>query len=76
MALCRRGFVHDSLKPVLDAEPSYEGIPQGLHDPAQPRWRDCDVRRYGYWSVFARIMRNTSDAAAMSMAALAVIVLE
>ena len=41
------------LKPVLDAEPSYEGIPQGLHDPAQPRWRDCDVRRYGYWSVFA-----------------------
>ena len=24
-----------------------------LHDPAQPRWRDCDVRRYGYWSVFA-----------------------
>lgn len=41
------------LKPVLDAEPSYEGIPQGLHDPAQPLWRDCDVRRYGYWSVFA-----------------------
>ena len=41
------------LKPVLDAEPSYEGIPQGLHDPAQPRWRDCDLRRYGYWSVFA-----------------------
>lgn len=39
------------LKPVLDAEPSYEGIPQGLHDPAQPLWRDCDVRRYGYWSV-------------------------
>ncbi len=41
------------LKPVLDGEPSYEDIPQGLHDPAQPHWRACDVRRYGYWSVFA-----------------------
>jgi len=43
----------EPLKPVLDAEPSYEGIPQGLHDPAQPRWQDYDVRRYAYWSVFA-----------------------
>ena len=41
------------LKPVLDAEPSYEGIPQGLHDLSQPRWKDIDVRRYAYWSVFA-----------------------
>jgi hypothetical protein len=40
-------------KPVLDAEPSYEGIPHGLHDTLQPRWTDSDVRRYGYWSVFA-----------------------
>ena len=46
------------LKPVLDAEPSYEGIPQGLHDPAQPLWRDCDVRRYGYWSVFCGFLRT------------------
>lgn len=38
--------------PVLDAEPSYEGIPHGLHDPKEPYWEDCDVRRYGYWSVF------------------------
>jgi hypothetical protein len=41
------------VKPVLDAEPSYEGIPHGLHDVKQPRWTDADVRRYGYWSVFA-----------------------
>ena len=40
-------------KPSIDGEPSYEGIPQGLHDITQPRWTDADVRRYGYWSVFA-----------------------
>lgn len=40
-------------KPTIDGEPSYEGIPQGLHDTLQPRWTDSDVRRYGYWSVFA-----------------------
>ncbi len=41
------------VKPTIDGEPSYEGIPQGLHDPAEPRWTDADVRRYGYWSVFS-----------------------
>ncbi|MBN2165153.1 MAG: glycoside hydrolase family 140 protein [Marinilabiliaceae bacterium] len=41
------------LKPTIDGEPSYEGIPQGLHDTLQPYWKDCDVRRYGYWSVFS-----------------------
>jgi hypothetical protein len=41
------------IKPTLDGEPSYEGIPQGLHDTLQPRWTDNDVRRYAYWSVFA-----------------------
>ncbi|WP_431291622.1 glycoside hydrolase family 140 protein [Pedobacter sp. P26] len=40
-------------KPTIDGEPSYEDIPQGLHDTTQPRWTDADVRRYGYWSVFA-----------------------
>ena len=40
-------------KPMLDGEPSYEGIPQGLHDTSQPYWTDSDVRRYAYWSVFA-----------------------
>ncbi len=41
------------IKPVLDGEPSYENIPQGLHDFTQPLWKDNDVRRYAYWSVFA-----------------------
>ncbi|MCR5760664.1 MAG: glycoside hydrolase family 140 protein [Sphaerochaetaceae bacterium] len=41
------------VKPCLDAEPSYEGIIQGLHDPRQPYWEEKDVRRYAYWSVFA-----------------------
>lgn len=41
------------IKPTFDGEPSYENIPQGLHDPKQPRWNDSDVRRYAYWSVFA-----------------------
>lgn len=41
------------VKPTLDGEPSYEGIPQGLHDTLQPRWNDNDLRRYAYWSVFA-----------------------
>ncbi len=40
-------------KPTFDGEPSYEGIPHGLHDTLQPLWKDSDVRRYGYWSVFA-----------------------
>jgi len=40
-------------KPTIDGEPSYEGIPQGLHDPKEPRWTDKDIRRYAYWSVFS-----------------------
>ena len=41
------------VKPTIDGEPSYEHIPQGLHDPKEIRWAPEDVRRYGYWSVFA-----------------------
>jgi hypothetical protein len=41
------------VKPTIDGEPSYEGIPQGLHDTTQLYWTDSDVRRYAYWSVFA-----------------------
>jgi len=41
------------VKPVIDGEPSYEDIPQGLHDAGEPRWTAADVRRYAYWSVFA-----------------------
>ena len=46
-------------KPVLDAEPSYEDIPHGLHDPKAPRWQAADVRRYAYWSVFAGACGHT-----------------
>lgn len=49
----KEDFAHLPAKPSIDGEPSYEGIPQGLHDTLQPRWKDSDVRRYGYWSVFA-----------------------
>lgn len=41
------------MKPVIDGEPSYEGIPKGLHDFSEPLWTADDVRRYVYWSVFA-----------------------
>lgn len=44
---------HTPTKPVLDGEPSYEDIPQGLHDAYEPKWTARDVRRYAYWSVFA-----------------------
>lgn len=47
------------MKPVIDAEPIYEGIPQGLHDPKEPRWGAADVRRYAYWSVFAGAFGHT-----------------
>src|SRR6185295_18482422 len=46
-------------KPTIDGEPSYEGIPQGLHDPAEPLWAAKDVRRYAYWSVFAGAAGHT-----------------
>jgi hypothetical protein len=46
-------------KPTLDGEPSYENIPQGLHDPKQPYWTDKECRRYAYWSVFAGAAGHT-----------------
>jgi hypothetical protein len=46
-------WAYKPIRPVLDAEPSYEDIPMGLHDKNEPRWKACDVRRYAYWSVFA-----------------------
>ncbi len=46
-------------KPTIDGEPSYENIPQGLHDPDEPYWQDRDTRRYAYWSVFAGSFGHT-----------------
>ncbi|WP_289660627.1 glycoside hydrolase family 140 protein [Flavobacterium panacagri] len=48
-----RDFELKPTKPTLDGEPSYEGIPHGLHDTLQPKWTANDVRRYGYWSVLS-----------------------
>ena len=47
------------LKPIIDGEPSYEDIPQGLHDFNEVRWNANDVRRYAYWSVFAGSFGHT-----------------
>ena len=46
-------WAYKPLKPVLDDEPSYEGIPKGLHDADEPLWTAAEIRRYAYWSVFA-----------------------
>ncbi|MFC5283580.1 glycoside hydrolase family 140 protein [Pedobacter alpinus] len=46
-------FAKSPVKPTIDGEPSYESLPQGLHDQTQPYWNAADVRRYAYWSVFA-----------------------
>jgi len=47
------------LKPVIDGEPAYEDIPQGLHDFNEVKWNANDVRRYAYWSVFAGSFGHT-----------------
>lgn len=47
------------VKPTVDGEPSYEWIPQGLHDTNEPYWQARDVRRYAYWSVFEGAMGHT-----------------
>ena len=52
-------FEKSPIKPVIDGEPSYEDIPQGLHDFSAPRWQDYDVRWYAYWAVFAGCFGHT-----------------
>jgi hypothetical protein len=52
-------------KPVLDGEPSYEALPQGLHDGDEPRWQPADARRYAYWGVFAGGAGHTYGHAAL-----------
>lgn len=53
------GLAMKPIKPIIDGEPSYEGIPQGLHDVDEPQWGPGDVRRYAYWSVFAGAFGHT-----------------
>lgn len=55
----RDDYARIPAKPVIDGEPSYEGIPQGLHDTTQPYWTAADARRYGYWSVFGGAAGHT-----------------
>ncbi|MDE6648851.1 MAG: glycoside hydrolase family 140 protein [Muribaculaceae bacterium] len=50
---------HTPVKPVIDGEPSYENIPQGLHGADEPLWTDKDVRRYAYWSVLGGACGHT-----------------
>ena len=47
----RRDLALTTVHPTVDGEPSYEQIPQGLHDPNEPYWQDHDTRRYAWWSV-------------------------
>ncbi len=49
----------DPPRPVLDGEPSYEEIPQGLHDPSEPYWQSGHVRRYAYWSLLSGAAGHT-----------------
>jgi hypothetical protein len=55
----REDYAKTPPKPTIDGEPSYENIPQGLHDPNEPYWQAHDVRRYAYWSVFAGSFGHT-----------------
>lgn len=54
-----RDLAMEPPKPTVDGEPSYEWILHGLHDWAKPYWREWDVRRYAYWSVFQGSMGHT-----------------
>src|SRR5690606_29742800 len=38
-------YTKTPIKPTFDAEPSYEAIPEGLHDSLEVRWTDAAVRR-------------------------------
>lgn len=49
----RDDYALKPVKPSFDGEPSYEDIPYGLHQADQPYWKDYEIRRYAYWSVFA-----------------------
>ena len=54
-----RSMAMEPMKPVIDGEPIYEEIPHGLHDENELLWKDYDVRRYAYWSVFAGAFGHT-----------------
>lgn len=47
-----RDYARSPAKPVLDAEPNYEGIVIGFHE-ISSQFGAYEVRRASYWSVFA-----------------------
>lgn len=47
----QKSRTYSPIKPILDGEPSYEGIVQGLHDWDEPYWEARQIRRYAYWSI-------------------------
>lgn len=55
----KRDYERPIIKPVLDGEPSYEWIVQGLHDFSQPYWKAADVRRYAYFNVLSGAAGHT-----------------
>lgn len=54
-----RSMAMKPMKPVIDGEPIYEDIPQGLNNVNETRWQAPDVRRYAYWAVFAGAFGHT-----------------
>ncbi|GGZ21454.1 hypothetical protein GCM10007049_12660 [Echinicola pacifica] len=52
-------YAEARIMPTLDGEPSYEGIPKGLHDPKEGFWQAEDARRYAYWAVFSGAAGHT-----------------
>lgn len=64
----QKDYRRNPIKPTIDGEPSYEGIPQGLHNPNEPYWNAADCRRYAYWAVFAGAFGHTyGNSAVMQM---------
>jgi hypothetical protein len=54
-------YRREPVKPVVNGEPGYEGIPGGLKA-GQPKLTALDVRRFAYWSIFAGACGHTYGA--------------
>lgn len=54
-------YAREPVKPVINGEPGYEGIPDGLSAGSE-KLNQHDVRRFAYWSVFAGACGHTYGA--------------
>jgi hypothetical protein len=61
-----REYCREPIKPVINGEPAYERIPEGLERGAE-KLDEHDVRRFAYWSVFAGACGHTYGANEMWM---------